>query len=386
MPLVSGVCPNCHGSIKFNTQNKTGYCHHCGQEFIMEDAITVNHIKIDNSQTYNIANQHVEHQTVVMENENSFDKRLHRLEVYVEDANYQKAKEEADQLKDLRPDNAKVWLLYIKAFSGGYNLNIYQENNRYWSEKLNIEDLGTLAEPSVILSNDNTIADFMQRPYTLAKKYAKDPEELSMLKESEDYLRLLYGLRLMNKNITKYCEAINNTKQEYINRVGKAQYYRDEQLRNISREQNQKKADRRGVRILAIVMSIVSAVFFLFAGIAGYYAFNPNEELDVMLEENFSSYEELEMLFYVLLAIACFALIFDIIAIIAFARKVKKKEFNKLRHEVSSNCDSVEQNAKQEFEKKTDAINKTYIEFFDKHNCINYPKLLLAAQAEENNN
>ena len=39
MPLVPAKCPECGGLVEVDNEKRAGLCQHCGQPFVIEDAI-----------------------------------------------------------------------------------------------------------------------------------------------------------------------------------------------------------------------------------------------------------------------------------------------------------------------------------------------------------
>lgn len=54
MPLVDAVCPHCGAPLKVNPDAKTLTCRYCGNEFVVQDAIT--NINIKDSKVTNVFN------------------------------------------------------------------------------------------------------------------------------------------------------------------------------------------------------------------------------------------------------------------------------------------------------------------------------------------
>lgn len=265
---MSGKCPNCGGQIKFNTSNKTGYCSHCDSEFLVEEAVTVNNINIDNSQTFNIKNQHVEHQTIIQQDEKSFEKRMHRLEVYLENGHFEDAIRESNEMQKLYPDSSKTYSLYIKAHTHNLseNLDSFKNSLGIPSAQPSKDNLGNLY--SLDLAKNHPMMEF----FYLAKKYAKTDEERRLVNEVDDYLCKWGGLR-----------ALKDKKQEATNKInGREKEIRAQEKQMVSKDTRtaQDKANssaylkkQRGDYISTFVIDLI----FTIAAIAGEIALFVNK-------------------------------------------------------------------------------------------------------------
>lgn len=58
MPLVPAKCPECGGLVEVNTEKKAGICHHCGEAFIVEDAIQTFNTYYQTTNNYNTTNNY----------------------------------------------------------------------------------------------------------------------------------------------------------------------------------------------------------------------------------------------------------------------------------------------------------------------------------------
>ena len=57
MPLMPAKCPECGGLVEVNSENRAGLCQHCGQPFVVEDAINTFNNYFNVTNIYNTTNQ-----------------------------------------------------------------------------------------------------------------------------------------------------------------------------------------------------------------------------------------------------------------------------------------------------------------------------------------
>ena len=53
MPLVPAKCPECGGLVEVDNEKRAGLCQHCGQPFVIEDAIQTFNTYYQTTNNYN---------------------------------------------------------------------------------------------------------------------------------------------------------------------------------------------------------------------------------------------------------------------------------------------------------------------------------------------
>ena len=113
MPLVQARCPNCGGIVKVNTENKTGYCHNCDSEFLLEQNI------INYSNVY-----HIENANIIVNQDSDFSSLLNSVKMILDSGLYEVATEISKKMKEKYPENSLGYLYYVKAISNNFTKDV----------------------------------------------------------------------------------------------------------------------------------------------------------------------------------------------------------------------------------------------------------------------
>ncbi len=76
MPLVPAKCPECGGLVEVDNEKRAGLCQHCGQPFVIEDAIQTFNTYYQTTNNYNTTNNFGEGTVVHINDENSINSKI----------------------------------------------------------------------------------------------------------------------------------------------------------------------------------------------------------------------------------------------------------------------------------------------------------------------
>lgn len=106
--LVPAMCPNCNAHMRVDTSNRIARCNNCGTECLVQDAIksinVTGIVQVSNA-TINVSNTNI----------NSL---LQRVEMMLQEEDFDEAKERCNTILDSDPTNAQVFLFLLMAYYG----------------------------------------------------------------------------------------------------------------------------------------------------------------------------------------------------------------------------------------------------------------------------
>lgn len=76
MPLVPAKCPECGGLVEVDNEKRAGLCQHCGQPFVVEDAIQIFNTYYQTTNNYNTTHNYGEGAVVNIVDEKNNDSRI----------------------------------------------------------------------------------------------------------------------------------------------------------------------------------------------------------------------------------------------------------------------------------------------------------------------
>lgn len=76
MPLVLAKCTECGGTIKVESEQKLGVCEHCGEPFVVEDAIQTFNTYYQTTNNYNTTHNYGDGAVVNIVDEKNNDSRI----------------------------------------------------------------------------------------------------------------------------------------------------------------------------------------------------------------------------------------------------------------------------------------------------------------------
>ena len=148
MPLVPAKCPNCGGNLNVDQAQAAAICEYCKQPFVVEQAINNFNTTYNITNTNNITAEHV----TVIENKESEENTVRRIEIFTGEKDYPKAVEYLEKLKDLNIGNSEIPRLkdlIISSMEGEISRGL--EN---WDE----DCVRTVSEQLLSFSKENTLA------------------------------------------------------------------------------------------------------------------------------------------------------------------------------------------------------------------------------------
>lgn len=116
MPFVQAKCPECGGLVEVDNEKRAGLCQHCGQPFVVEDAIQTFNTYYQTTNNYNTTHNYGEGAVVnVYENKENIDNLILRIQQYLTDKNWDKVNEYCEKALDINPKNALIYLYKLMA-------------------------------------------------------------------------------------------------------------------------------------------------------------------------------------------------------------------------------------------------------------------------------
>lgn len=111
MPLVPAKCPECGGLVEVDNEKRAGLCQHCGQPFVIEDAIQTFNTYYQTTNNYNTTHNYGDGAVInVYENKNSISALMERAFLFLEDGDFVQATDYFDKVLDIEPGHAEAYL------------------------------------------------------------------------------------------------------------------------------------------------------------------------------------------------------------------------------------------------------------------------------------
>jgi tetratricopeptide (TPR) repeat protein len=110
--LVPAKCPDCGGFVEVDSEKRLGICQHCGNPFVVEEAVQTFNTYYNTTNNYNTNHNYGEGAVVnVYENQNSVDSFIKRAFTFLGDGSFAKADEYCEKVLDIDPENAQAYLI-----------------------------------------------------------------------------------------------------------------------------------------------------------------------------------------------------------------------------------------------------------------------------------
>lgn len=206
MPLVPAKCTECGGEIEVNNEKKLGVCKHCGQPFVVEEAIN-NYNTYNN---YNTTNNYNDGSVVNIVEGESKETLLKNAEIALRIENFDLAKENFEILTKRYPDEYKGWWGLIQSIT---------KNFTYYD--LSIDELNQFYSYSIKLGSDNVIVELKKQYKEYLYSYAKSRLRLQYLtlnktkqEYSESYDQIKEKIETLNENHNNCLKRINDVKEK----------------------------------------------------------------------------------------------------------------------------------------------------------------------------
>lgn len=113
MSFVQAKCPECGGTLAVDDNQKAAVCQFCGEAFIVQEAVNnyitnnITNNNIDNSVSHNYGAGAVVN---IYGNQNSVETLLKRVSDFLENEEWQNAKDYCEKVLDIEPENPKAYL------------------------------------------------------------------------------------------------------------------------------------------------------------------------------------------------------------------------------------------------------------------------------------
>lgn len=267
MPLVPAKCTECGGEIEVNNEKKLGVCKHCGQPFVVEEAIN-NYNTYNN---YNTTNNYNDGSIVNIVEGESKETLLKNAEIALKIENYDLAKENFEILTKRYPDEYKGWWGLIQSIT---------KNFTYYD--LSIDELNQFYSYSIKLASDDVIVELKKQYKEYLYIYSKSGLKLQHLtlnktkqEYSESYDQIKEKIETLDKKHNDFLKEFNDEKEKLKKEIAEM----EKEITNI-------KTTKKVFVICAIIVVfeiflIISAVksrgesemliaFATFGGIAGF--------------------------------------------------------------------------------------------------------------------
>lgn len=180
MGLVVGKCLNCAGKIEFNESMKKGFCMHCGTEFIAEQVI--NNIVNNTTQNINIAN-------AVIQMGATEQSLLLRAKQFMREHQTSSAKEYANKVLDINPDNQEAKDIVNLSFQ--YKVNFILHKGGFLSNnKFETHCKGALVGNKTYIDGDLRISEYPDGKIIAFNQLSPDKDVVARFYEPGKYQAL----------------------------------------------------------------------------------------------------------------------------------------------------------------------------------------------------
>lgn len=214
MALLPAKCPECGGFVEVDSEKKLGICQHCGQPFVVEDAIQTFNNYYNTTNNYNTTHNYGDGAVVnVFENQNSVSALMQRAFLFLEDGDFKQAYEYFDKVLDIEPEFGEAYLGKLMAELQVRKREDLKNYSQPFDERNNYRK-------AIRFGDDNLISE-LQSYSTYVHKKAIYAEATSLISKATAEADIDKAIALLEQcsDYLDSGELIATAKQKFLNKL-----------------------------------------------------------------------------------------------------------------------------------------------------------------------